>query len=250
MTEAFQAAIATEGLWLLAAGVLVAGIVRGFSGFGSAMIFLPVAGQVVPPVWALTCMAVFDLFGPLPNVPRALRDGQPRDVIRLAAGAVVALPVGVFVLTRVEPTVFRYTVSLVALLLLPCLILGLRYRGQLTRIMIVGTGALGGFLAGVAGIGGPPVILLYMASPLSTAAIRANLMLFLLGLDTLLICVFGWSGLLELVPVMIGVLLIVPYTLGNITGAAIFDPDRAQLYRWVAYGIIAASALSGLPLLD
>ena len=33
-------------------------------------------------------------------------------------------------------------------------------------------------------------------------------------------------------------------------GTAIFDPDRETVYRWVAYAIIAGSALSGLPVWD
>ena len=109
--------LATEGLWLLIVGAALAGVVRGFSGFGTAMIYLPFASQVLPPVWVLITLLVFDIFGPIPAVPRALRDGHPRDVLRLGAGAVVGLPLGVLLLTSMAPEVFRYGVSGVTLLL-------------------------------------------------------------------------------------------------------------------------------------
>ena len=48
--------------------------------------------------------------------------------------------------------------------------------------------------------------------------------------------------------VALGALLVPPYILGNLIGARIFDPVRAVLYRRVAYGIIAASAIVALPL--
>ena len=51
-------------------------------------------------------------------------------------------------------------------------------------------------------------------------------------------------------PLMLGVLMIVPYTLGNWTGARLFRPEAEKLYRWAAYAIIAASALMGLPVWD
>lgn len=54
MNEAVQAALATDGLIWLTIGVIVAGLVRGFSGFGTAMICMPVAGAVLSPVGALT----------------------------------------------------------------------------------------------------------------------------------------------------------------------------------------------------
>ena len=159
---------------LLMAAALTAGLVRGFAGFGTAMIYLPVAGQILSPFAALTTLIVIELTGPLPIVPRALRDGHPADVLRLGVGLVLAMPVGVYTLTLVAPEVFRYGVSIAALLLLLCLISGLRYRGRLTPPMVYGTGAMGGFLAGSVGLPGPPVILLYMASPLPVSAVRAN----------------------------------------------------------------------------
>ncbi len=56
----------------------------------------------------------------------------------------------------------------------------------------------------------------------------------------------------RLVPeaIMIGAILTIPYLLGNILGAKIFHPEWEKTYHAVAYFIIAASALSGLPFLD
>ncbi|PWE34124.1 sulfite exporter TauE/SafE family protein [Maritimibacter sp. 55A14] len=240
--------LALDGLGWLLVGVTLGGLVRGFSGFGTAMVYLPFAGAVLEPVWALTTLVVMDLIGPLPNVPRALRDGHARDVLRLGLGALAGLPLGVGFLVAVPPEVFRYAVSLISLLLLALLAGGLRYRGAMTRPLVFGTGALGGVLAGGAGLPGPPAIMLYMARPLPAAAIRANLLLYLLLTDLLMLAVFGLSGLVGTAPVLVGAVLALPYTFANIAGAAIFKPERQRLYRAVAYLVIAASALRGLPL--
>ncbi len=237
-------------LWLLAATAFVAGLVRGFSGFGTAMIYLPVAGQILPPFAAITTLVVFDLIAPLPTVPRALRDGHKGDVLRLTVGLMLGLPVGLYALSLASPEVFRYAVSGIALLLLVCLISGLRYRGTLTRPMIFGTGGLGGILMGVAGLPGPPVILLYMASPLPVQVIRANTLLYLILTDVVYLPVLALIGRLEASAVLLGAVLIVPSLLGNVTGAWLFRPGQERIYRAIAYAIIAASALSGLPVWD
>lgn len=242
--------LATGDLLWLAAAALVAGIVRGFSGFGTAMIYLPVAGQILTPFETLTTLVAMDIVGPLPNVPRALRDGHPPDVIRLAIGLFVALPLGVWTLSIVEPEVFRYGVSIAAMILLVVLISGVRYRGALTPPLIYGTGAAGGFLCGSVGLPGPPVILLYMASPLPSQAVRANSTLYLILADAALLAMLWGFGHLVLSAVLIGLALIVPYMSGTVAGAALFRPGHERLYRTVAYLIIAASALSGLPLWD
>lgn len=250
MPEALARALATEGLWLLATGALLAGIVRGFTGFGTAMVFLPFAGQVLGPFEALTAMMVKDLTGPLIHVPRALKDGHPGDVLRLALGALVAVPLGVWVLSMVAPEVFRWSVSLIALVLLALLAAGVRYRGRMSPPLVVGTGALGGFLAGSVGLPGPPVIMLYMASSLAASAIRANLMLYLILADAIMFTVLWLNGYLAVGALLIGALMILPYTAGNWLGAVLFRPSAEVIYRRAAYAIIGGSAILGLPLWD
>lgn len=250
MPEALSDAFVTEGVWFLALGALLAGIVRGFTGFGTAMVYLPFAAQVLGPFEALTTLMVKDLVAPLIHVPRALKDGHPIDVLRLGLGALVAVPLGIFILSLVEPVVFRLSVSLIALLLLALLISGIRYRGPLTPRLVFGTGALGGFLAGCVGLPGPPVIMLYMASTLPVAAVRANLTLYLILADLILLCVLYWNGFLVTSALALGALMILPYLAGNWLGAALFRPDAEHVYRRIAYAVIAGSAILGLPIWD
>ena len=233
----------------VAFAALVAGLVRGFAGFGTAMIYLPVAAQVSP-IFALTTMIVIDLVAPLIHVPRAIRDGHPSDVLRLALGAAVTLPIGIWLLTIFSPEVFRWGVSLAALLLLVLLWAGVRYRGTPTKPMVFGTGALGGVLTGAVGLPGPPVILLYMASTLPSSVVRANNMLYLILADVLLLGAIWWIGFLEVAALSVGAVLILLYLLGNWLGGRLYRPDAEKTYRTVAYLIIAISAIYGLPVWD
>jgi len=248
VATAFHAALATEGFPILLVAVILAGLVRGFSGFGTAMIYMPFAGTVLPPVWAVITMLVFDIPGTMPILRDALKDSHRKDLQRLIFGAVVALPFGLFLLSRVHPDVFRWSVSSISLVLLMVLITGWRYRGVLSRKMTVGVGAMGGFLSGASGVAGPPVILLYMSSRHAIQVIRANVLLYLFMIDALTLTIAGVMGLLDLVPISIGLILTIPYALANMAGAALFRPDKEKLFRAVAYVLIAVSALSNLPL--
>jgi uncharacterized membrane protein YfcA len=250
MPDFLATLLATDGLVWLVTAAFVAGLVRGFAGFGTAMIFLPAAAQFLTPFEALTVLIVKDLIGPLPNVPRAWRDGHPGDIARLGVGLVIAMPFGVWALTLVPVEVFRYGVSFVALALLVLLVMGFRYRGVLTKKLIYLTGGLGGLLGGSVGIPGPPVIMLYMASTHPPEVIRANNMIYLILADIVLLGLLVAFG--EFVPgaIALGLLLALPYLLGNVAGGAIFRPGHERTYRAVAYAIIFVSALNGLPFLD
>jgi uncharacterized membrane protein YfcA len=234
----------------LSGATFLAALVRRFSGFGSGLVYLPLAAQVLSPFQALTTIVIFDLIGPLPIVRRASRECETADLFRLISGLVVALPLGLLTLTLVEPEVFRYTVSFVALFLLGCLISGLRYHGQLNPPMIYGTGAMSGFLQGVAGLPGPPVILLYMASTRPIKIIRANTFLFLFTTDVVLLPMLAIFGRLDSSAIALGIFLIIPNLIGGLVGARLFRPEYEGTYRTIAYLIIAASAISGFPLWD
>jgi len=248
MPDILAEAFATEGLVWLILAVSIAGLVRGFSGFGSAMIIMPVASAVLPPLEAVIFMMCAELVGPLPNLRAALRDGAPRDVGLLGIGALFALPLGVWGLTVIAPTVFGWVVSLSVLTLLALLMLGWRFKGALTTRLTVFTGALGGFMTGFAGIPGPPVIMLYMASTLPISAIRANFLLYLVLLDLMLLPILWVSGLMVWKIALLGLLVGIPNLIANALGAMLFNPQAEKVFRTVAYIVIACSAILGLPL--
>jgi uncharacterized membrane protein YfcA len=248
MPEAVTALFDIDGLIWLFISVFVAGLVRGFAGFGSGMIIMPAASSVLDPFGAIIFMMMAELLGPLPNLPAAWRDGAPRDVGRLMLGVVVAVPVGVYCLSALSPEFFGWVVSVSVLTLLVILMTGWRYRGVLTPRLTVGTGALGGFMGGFAGIPGPPVIMLYMSSILPISVIRANFLLYLLAFDVVMIVIFGFWGLFVWQAALLGLIAGVPNVLANMLGARLFDPTAEVLFRRVAYIIIASSAIIGLPI--
>ena len=245
--EAISAALSIDGVWWIILGAILAGIVRGFTGFGTAMVYLPFAGAVLSPVGALLSLICMDIFGPLPLVPNALRKGHPRDIALMGIGMILTLPIGIFILGQMEGTMYRYVVSIVTIIVLIILLSGFRFKVPLTSRIMIFTGGLGGFLGGIAGLPGPPVTALYMASTLPVGVVRANMILFLIMADVLIFQVMGLQGMLSLQPLLIGGIVILPFMFGSAVGAFFFNPEKEKNYRFVAYVVIAGSAIMGLP---
>ncbi len=227
---------------------MLAGLVRGFAGFGTALLYVPLASLALPPLWVLVTLTVMDLIGPLPNLPRAWRDGRPRQVAALAAVAALTLLPGLWLLDRLPAAGFRWTVGLLCLATVALMISGWRWSGRMSPGVIATAGGLSGFLGGISGLAGPPVILTYMAAPLPAAVIRANLMMYLVAWDALFGAVLLATGRLALEPVLIGAGLVPLYLLANWVGGRIFTTGHGgeRLYRGVAYALIAGAALLAL----
>lgn len=241
------AALAQPGALWLGLAALLAGLVRGFAGFGSGLVFMPFAAAVLPPAQAVVALVVMDVLGPLPNIPAALRTGDPREVGRLALGMAVGLPVGLAALVLAAPETFRWGVSLMALATVAALAAGWSWRGARGGAATAGAGFLSGIVGGATGLPGPPVILYYMAAAIPPAQVRANLTMFLVLVDVGMVGLLGATGRLEAAAVVTGLLLLVPFSLANLLGSRLFRPERVRAYRLAAFALIAGAALAGLP---
>jgi len=240
-------AVALDGLIWLVLAAFLAGLIRGFSGFGSAMVFLPVAGQFVSPIWALSILAVMDLFGPLPLLRAASKKVMRADLFRLISAMLLVLPLALWVLSRSEPILFRYLVSGLTLALLALLLSGLRLPADLPKPLLYMVGAISGATGGLAGLPGPPVIFYFMASPYAADRVRANTLIYLFSFDVLILMVMILGAYLQFVPILIGLMLAAPIALGNLAGAKIFNPEYEKLYRIIAFCLIAFSAIHSMP---
>lgn len=236
-----------DGMGWIALGAFLGGLARGFVGFGGALVFLPISAQYLSPFWAITVLAFMEILGPIPTVRQKWRAADHGDLRRLITGAVICLPIGLFILTLVPEEVFQYAVCLVSIGMLAILATGFRYRGRVSSGMVVAIGGAGGLLGGLTGQPGPPVIISYMARPLPAQVIRANMSLFLLIYDVMVTGFVCVMGKLALVPVVLGLLMSLPNMAGNMLGGWLFRPDRDRVFRLVAFGLIGAAAISGLP---
>ncbi|MBC7158101.1 MAG: sulfite exporter TauE/SafE family protein [Rhodobacteraceae bacterium] len=248
LAEGLGGGIGSGAVLTLAGAALLAGAVRGFSGFGSALVFMPVAAAAVSPLWAITMMTTMDLVGPLPALRRAWPAATPRRLAPMVAAMVAGLVPGLWLLVRVPPEAVRWAISGLALALVVPLAAGWRLRGAQGTGPAVAVGGVSGLLAGTTGLAGPPAILYFLASPLPVAQVRANLLFYLLAVDCAMLAALAAGGRLAGTAVVLGAVLVIPFALGAWAGAAAFRPGHERAWRALAYGLIAASALAGLPL--
>src|SRR3546814_6767433 len=89
---AWPAALAEDRFLWLAVAALAAGLVRGFSGFGAAMVFIPLAGIVVSPQTAVPLLFVADNLATLHITLPSFRRCCWAEILPLTAGATLTVP--------------------------------------------------------------------------------------------------------------------------------------------------------------
>nr|WP_316652907.1 sulfite exporter TauE/SafE family protein [uncultured Gellertiella sp.] len=240
---------ATSLAFLLAAA-LIGGMARGFSGFGGALIFMPLASVVIEPKLAAAVLLVADGFTALTLIPGALRTARSRDAFIMASGALIGVPLGTAILAHVAPVMLRWGISLTVGLLLALLASGWRYRGRASHPVTIFVGFLSGLFSGAAQLGGPPVVAYFLGRDMPGLMIRANIILYFAVSTMISAASYGLNGLLTLHALGLAVLVAPVFSLGLYGGSRLFGRASDQTFRRVCYSLIAGAALIGLPALD
>jgi uncharacterized membrane protein YfcA len=241
----------TDRRFLAALAIAVlSGLVRGFSGFGSALIYIPLVAAVYDPRVAAVTLLVIDSIGGTPLGIRALPHCNWREVLPIFFAAAVAVPLGTMALLVADPTLLRWFIAILVLSLLALLIVGWRYHGRPRVPVTIGVGLFSGFGGGAVQIAGPPVIIYWLGGDNPAAKARANLLVYFM-LNNVVLCVsYFWQGLFAVDVVVLGLVLAVPFLAAVAAGAYYFHGTSEQLYRRIAYLIVAVAALISMPVFD
>jgi uncharacterized membrane protein YfcA len=245
------AAVLSERRFMLAAAIAaIAGAARGFAGFGSALIYVPLISAVYEPKIAAVSLLLIDSATGVPVGVRAFPQCDWRDVGPIVAAALVLLPLGTFLLLVVDPTEMRWFIGVFVLFALPLLAGGWRYHGKPKLPISLAVGGLAGLTSGAVQIGGPPVILYWLGGALKAAIVRANMFVFFGALDVAGCINYFVEGLFSRESIALAVLLGIPYTLLFLLGAISFDRAPEKVYRWIAYAMIGFAGIFSLPIFD
>lgn len=240
--------LADPGGILIWAGIttFVAGTMRGFAGFGSAMLMAPVFAVLMSPAHMVPVVVTLELPMGLMLFATTRRDVEWGLVTPMAAVAVVAMPLGIWALVSVDTRILTVAISIIVLLFVAVLMTGWRYRGPRPMAMTMGIGAVSGAMMATSSVGGPPVLLYMLAAERPARQIRADIVAyFLLTTIVLLAMVMaasptGFAALLD-AAVLLPVILF-----GTFVGSKLAGRADDRIYRAVAYAFLAGASIFGL----
>ena len=246
----FAATFADPRTYVAMGASILAGAVRGFSGFGSALIFVPLMSAIYDPRTAAGTFLLIDFAVGLAVLPTIGREAHWRDVFPLAAAAVIAAQFGALILIYTDAITLRWGIAVVVLILLAVLMSGWRYHGRPKLPVTFAVGGLAGILGGAVQIVGPPVIVYWLGSSSSAAIVRANLNAFFSVFAIALFVTYVVRGLLPAHVIVLALLLGPLQVLALSSGTRLFHASSAETYRRVAYAIVATAALVSMPFWD
>jgi uncharacterized membrane protein YfcA len=226
---------------------LFASTVLAISGFGSALISIPLLALLLPLQIVVPLVLVLDFCASLVLGIRLRGSVDRTEALRVVPAMLVGIPAGVLLLVLVPARVMLLALGT---FVLTYGIYTLTRRGgppRLSQRWAVPAGVAGGLLGGAVGVGGPIYVMYYSARIAEPARLRATLSLtFLISTGTRL-TLFAVSGLLVQKQLGLAFALLLPAVL---TGLFLGHHIGQRLPHTVVMRAVAALLIaSGLSVL-
>jgi len=248
MPEALFTAFQTDGLIFVLATLFLAGVVYGFAGFGSALIFIPVATIFVAPGFAVGLLTMATIGSAITVLPTAWRQANRPQVLWMLIPAMVLATPGIYVLRTLDITLLRWLIVGVVGVTLAAIMLGWRRSLTPSRPTLFSVGGFAGLIGGATGLLGPLIILFSLAGKDTVTVARANTISFLTSLGLAMIPLLALQGVVTLQTLWLGIVIVPMYMLATFIGKSLFHPRLEWLLRKLGYGMIGAAMIAGLPL--
>ena len=148
--------------WLISAAVIfMASLLKGVTGFGFALLALPILTIFFPMQMLVPAMTLFNLFTSLYILSNIRLKVKPRYVIPIIVTSFIGIPIGVYILKYLPERTLELTTGISIFAISIFFLLGntKEISDKQKSNPIVFAGFLSGFMASSMSIGGPPIAL-------------------------------------------------------------------------------------------
>ena len=222
-----------------------AAFVRGLTGFGMAILLVPVLALALSPVEAVLVVNGMSVLIGLSEIRRLVR-GAEASAWWISAACIALTPLGLLALAATGSDLARLIIALIALSAFIAILLPHRGEGKPKAITTAGVGAISGLMTGYAGMPGPPVVPYYVGREMKRETAMASMLLIFTIAGAAGVVSGMAAGLLSWSHTTLSVLLFPATLIGNAVGAKASGKISDPVWRTCVAAVLGGAALAAL----
>jgi len=233
----------------LAGTTFVAALLYAVSGFGFALLAVPLYLLLIDPALAVQLAIILSTALAFAVVPGLWRAVAPALLFRLSAGSFAGLPIGLLSFRYADPMLVRLGVGATIFAFAALMAVFRRRGGQpwaplaRTRGHDLGAGALAGIANALVGMAGPPVLIYLLLAGTEAQTVRATLLAFFaLSYGATLAAHAATVGISE--PTWMAAGIFAPFALlGGLAGRPLGDRIGSDGFAMLAIALLTIAGL-------
>lgn len=219
---------------------LLAGLIRGFSGFALSATVMASLSSLIPPIELIAVSFFLEVMASVFMVRGGIKNADMGVVSGLVIGNIIGVPIGLLILTQIDVEVSKIVALIVILCLSSLIFIKVRAHFLATKPGLYISGITAGLVTGIAAVGGMVVALYVLAREKPAAQMRGSMVMFLLlsefgtGIYLFLYDIFTFETVKRVI-VMAPMLAV-----GILIGSLFFSPSLAKYYKPVCLVVLIA----------
>ncbi len=213
------------------------------TGFGSSILFVPVASLFFDFKTVLGITAVFHVFSNLSKIFLFRKGIDKKIVLKLGLPAVIFVVIGAYLTTFLPTRTIELAMNLMLILLALYLIFNFNRPIKKTDTNLYIGGTVSGFIAGIAGTGGAIRGITLAGFQLPKEIFIATSAIIDLGVDSSRAIIYLSNGYFQKEYLVLIPFLIVIGILGSYLGKLILIKTSEIIFRYLVLGVIILTAL-------
>ena len=226
-------------------GVFLAAGAQYTAGFGFSLLGVPLIALAIPTHDAVIISTWLGLLTNGFQMTRGWRHADKGTVIRLLAGTVIGIPLGLLVFTRVDEAILKAILGATVLLATAFLIGDFRLRRSGTGPEWL-AGVVSGALSASLSTNGPPLVFVLQARRVSIEVFRSTLSIVFTGANVATLIAFALTGDLDRATTLSSIWVIPFMVVGIFVGARLRRLVTEESARRLVLGLLGLAGVSAV----
>lgn len=218
--------------------IFVASVVRGFTGFGLALVAVPLIQFIIPVTDTAVFIAIINLIFSLLYYRRSRELVREQPLGRMALFTGIGVAAGTLVLKYLNPAYIQLGWGLLIIIIVLALARGFSFMISSDASAMTLSGLLGGLLAGATGITGPPVAVILSSMKTPKEKFNAVISVFILFAVSYALLFYLVSGLIRPETAMLALCSVPALIAGLRTGDILVSRISQKTFTNVIYIVL------------
>ena len=237
-----------DNFFLIVVVVVFSGLLRGFIGFGSGLLMVPILSYFYSPIFAMVFNIVIEIPATIYLTFVGAKKCNFKEISPMMFTMMLTIPFGIVFLVSIDEQVIKILMSILLIFFVILIAIGWRIKATITRYVLVLGGIISGLMQGATGMGGPPYVTVLLSKNDSDEVARANILVITSGLVISAIISLYYFGLFTKNIFLTGIVTAPIYVFSTYLGSKFFNHSGNKYFRnssLIALGIVGIATLIG-----
>jgi hypothetical protein len=240
---------APDNYFLITIVVIFSGFLRGFIGFGSGLLMVPILSYFYSPVFAMVFNIIIEIPATIYLTFVGAKKCNFKEISPMMFAMMLTIPFGTVFLVSVDEQVIKILMSVLLIFFVILIASGWRLKTTVTKYILILGGIISGLMQGATGMGGPPYVTVLLSKNDSDEVARANILVITSGLVISAIISLYFFGLFTKNILLTGAITAPFFVFSTYLGSRFFNVSGNKYYRnfsLLALGIVGVATLIGV----